>query len=662
MFMARLLEIDSAKTAFVIASRIPMICSRVIDCMGIVPIREPTHVAAGPFMSRIDLPSRSWTSRYLGCHSFHVSPCASADFSAFAAWFEAGAVSRVEPPLINDVADACRRLPDTIPSDIEKALMLIDEPMAMAQLLQRAPHAMQQRVRERIEKLDPNDAAETIFLTDTYGRIDELIKAGAITTATKYIAVERDLKTRGRRATAHLQLELRLALVQKDFSRIAKMTVPEGLEGGEGSSAQDTIDFYKGLAELSNPSGSALTAEDLFANLARHHPENAAYVVNLFAARLAHLLGDDMFRTLDIAGIPAATSAMDTADRALETTLNFGDENRAIHESNKALLLLALRSPSKAYDILQQAKAYGERETTAAYGAVALARMGRDDEARVVLAEAEAEAEAKAVHRESTVLKAAREHLERSAPGRFRPLGISDDKRVEAIASALYWLSKMDPSEQARVFNKTVEEHVTNEIRSAAAGLTALVPMLRPEDDVTSVLLQILEARVDRFFGWSVSDQSRGGYSAKGNPGERDLVLKHKDGYDLAVIEAVKCESNPSTETERKDLTSHFQKLFGYSQCPIFFLVVYSYVHKPHNLLATMRKIGQSSAPPGFTYLHTDNDFPFEDSRPIGFEATYQVQGSSQVKVVFLVMDMLQQTQRNAAAFAGKTRASKSHG
>ncbi|MCL2776820.1 MAG: tetratricopeptide repeat protein [Polyangiaceae bacterium] len=583
--------------------------------------------------------------------------------SAFTAWFEAYVVSHVEPQLVDDVAAACRRLHDaTSRGEIEEALMLIDEPMAMARLLQRAPPAMRQKVSARIGALGPNDAAVIHSLPEIQGRIDELLNAGAIEasvipTAIKYMNVERDQETLGRvadRAEVRLRFELRLALLQKNFSRIAKMTVPEGLRDTQVTAAQDTIDFFKGLAELSNPSGSASTAEDLFANLARRHPENAAYVVNQFAAYLARLLGDDMFRTLDIADFPAARSVMETADRALKSALNVGNDDHAIHESNKALLLLAMGKPREAYDILQHANAYGEREAVAAYGAVALDRMGRADEAYAILDRAED------AHKESIVLKAARKHLEGSAPARVRPLGVSDDNRVVTVQSALFRLQQMAPNDQARVFDRTEEEHVTNEIRSAAAGLTALVPMLRPEDDVTSVLLQILDARV-RHLGWSVSDQSRGGYSAKGNPGERDLVLKHKDSYDLAVIEAAICKSNPSTGTVRKDLTSHFQKLFGYSQCKLFFLVVYSYVDRPQDVLATMREIGKSSAPPDFTCLHMGNDFPHDDSRPIGFEATYQVQDGRQAKtVVFLVINMLQQAQRNAAALAGKTSESKS--
>jgi hypothetical protein len=54
------------------------------------------------------------------------------------------------------------------------------------------------------------------------------------------------------------------------------------------------------------------------------------------------------------------------------------------------------------------------------------------------------------------------------------------------------------------------------------------------EDDITAVLLRILDARV-RIFGWSVPDQSKGGYSAKGNPAERE-VRGLENGDDLRTM------------------------------------------------------------------------------------------------------------------------------
>ena len=82
---------------------------------------------------------------------------------AFAARHEVGIlVSRVEPPLVDDIAAACRRLPDATRRNIDEALMLIDEPLALAHLLQSAPAVMRDKVRARVDALSPDDAARSI--------------------------------------------------------------------------------------------------------------------------------------------------------------------------------------------------------------------------------------------------------------------------------------------------------------------------------------------------------------------------------------------------------------------------------------------------------------------------------------------------------------------
>lgn len=577
--------------------------------------------------------------------------------AAFAAKFETVLrASRAEPPLVVDVAEAYTRLPDASRSGINDALLLIDEPLALALLLPRVVGAFREKLAARIDSLTPDDAASIDSLTEMQGRIEELLNAGALQAASMHMGVERGLKTFGRvqgRAVTRLRWELRLALQRGEFDRIAQATPPPELDPRESESAQDSIDFYKAVAELSKLNGNALTAESLFASLAHRHPGNAAYVVNLFAARLSRMLNGDLFHRLGGADIPAARAAMKEADDALQRVPGVEQDDTRIHRANRALLLLAIGRNDEAYNALQQDRRSGEQDQVAAYSAVALARMGRMDEASASLEAGDA------AHPGSAVLKAAREHLKIGAPARLTVPSVSTDDPVAAIQGALYRLTQLDPSMQARVASRqTTEAHLAEEVRSAAAGVTALVPHLREaqlqEDDVTAVLLRILEPRA-RLFGWSVPDQSKGGYSAQGNPGERDLVLR-KDGYVISVIEAVVCKHNPATKSQRRNLTSHFQKLFGYDKCRVLFHIVYSYIETPSEIVKTMRGVAQSDSPSEFTFVRTD-DLSNEDSRPAGFVATYTARDGGDVKVVCLVMDMRQQGQRDAASLAGRTRA-----
>ena len=578
--------------------------------------------------------------------------------AAFAAKFETGfGASTAEPPLIVDVAGAYARLPDASRGSINDALFLIDEPLSLALLLPRVVGTFREKLAARLDSLTPDDAASLHSLTEMQGRIEELLNAGALQAASMHMGVERGLRTFGRvqgRAVTRLRWELRIALEQGEFDQIAQTTPPPDLEPWEAEFAQDSIDFYKAVAELSKPNGNASTAETLFVDLAKRHPENAAYVVNLFAARLSRTLKGDLFHRLGGADIPSALEAMKEADDALRRIPGVERDNPRIHRTNRALLLLAVGRNEEAYEALRQDRESGERDQVAAYSAVALARMGRVDEARASLVAGAT------VHPGSVVLKAAREHLKIGAPARLIVPSVSTDDPVVAIQGALYRLTQLDPSTQARVVSReTLETHLAEEVRFAAAGVTALVPNLREakldEDDVTALLLRILEPRA-RLFGWSVPDQSKGGFSPRGNPGERDLALR-KDGSVIAVIEAVVCRRNPTTESQRRDLTSHLQKLFGYDQCRVFFHIVYSYIETPSEIVTVMRGIAQSDAPSDFAFVRTD-DLSNEDSRPAGFVATYTARDGGDIKVVCLVMDMRQQAQRDAASLAGRTRAS----
>jgi hypothetical protein len=80
------------------------------------------------------------------------------------------------------------------------------------------------------------------------------------------------------------------------------------------------------------------------------------------------------------------------------------------------------------------------------------------------------------------------------------------------------------------------------------------------EDDLTAFIQYLLAARVESL-GWSVGDQSKGGFSAKGNTGERDLTW---GSSVLALIEAVICDRPLTQDVMKADLESHFQKLLGY--------------------------------------------------------------------------------------------------
>ena len=140
------------------------------------------------------------------------------------------------------------------------------------------------------------------------------------------------------------------------------------------------------------------------------------------------------------------------------------------------------------------------------------------------------------------------------------------------------------------------------------------------------------------------------------NAGERDLLVTWGSSV-LALIEAVICDKPLTQDAMKADLESHFQKLLGYGNPRIFFHLTYAYLEDKQALMQFLEASAEIVSPPGFTYLGRES-IPHEDSRPPGFVARYSAD-FGEVKVVFLVLNLGQQRQRQAAETAAATKVRK---
>jgi hypothetical protein len=327
-------------------------------------------------------------------------------------------------------------------------------------------------------------------------------------------------------------------------------------------------------------------------------------------------------------------------------------------ECNRALLLLALSEPSQALAVLSTVTLLRLQDTAAAYRAIALARLGRREEATAALDAAER------TFGRTPVLAGARSHIASAAPFLSAPEVSVYDDLVANVASAIARFRTMNPVDQARVLQRQAdpfEALLVEYVRAAADAVVSLVPMTKvvqidaSEDDLTAFIQHLLAARV-QFLGWSVFDQSKGGFSAKGNAGERDLLITWGSSV-LALIEAVICDRPLTQDLMNADLESHFQKLLGYGIPRVFFHLTYAYIEDQQGLMRSLETSAETASPPGFTYLGRE-PIPHDDSRPPGFVARY-LADFGEVKVVFLVLNLGQQRQRQAAKTAAATKARK---
>jgi hypothetical protein len=551
-------------------------------------------------------------------------------------------------PIAADLGAALGALNEGDRERLLVAILETDEPMVLAQLLAFAPYPARARIKKRAEEILPSEAGELRSLPEAQDRIEALLSASIVEAAARFIEHEQGLRTFdnvGGRAMTRLRSELRLLLLKGDWGGIVKTTLPAELSEPEKIAATDTLAFYKALAALNDPAGNRQGAEQTFAQLQNRRPDVAAYAINLFAARISLLLEGNLFAELRGDALLRGRQMLVEAEDIMRHARAATPSDTEIFNSNKAILLLALGKPQQALELLTPLRGIRLNDAIAAYTAVALARTGQAAEALAGLDHAKEELG------DSEVLRAARAHIQAGAPFTAVANTSSDDDPLPRIKAALWELSQMDHIRQAEAWRGPPDaflSFVLDQVRFAAASLTSLVPMMKGvhldscEDDLNALIGQLLASRV-HFLNWAVPDQSLGGYTAAGNPGERDLVLK-RDTAELAVIEALICESSIPYENLKK----HFLKLLAYGSCRLFFHLTYAYLEdRTPALEQALQEIAKHEAPTGFVYRDLES-IPSADSRPAGFVARYAV-GDDEAKVVFLILDMGQHMQRQAA-------------
>ena len=561
--------------------------------------------------------------------------------AAFAPRFEQSIVGPTrDRPLAADLGAALDAMSSEQQATLLDAVLETDEPLILAQLLSFSPPKLRARIERRITALAPLDAGNIQSLTEMQARIDELLTAGAADAASRYMEAEAELKTWGKppgRELARFRNQLRLHYLREDWPAILSTPRPAFKAPLDQASAEETLSLFRGIAALKGPTPDPEYARRVFADLFERRP-TAGYATNWFAAECSRLLQADSFGLLKGADVQEGRRALAELKR-MASAVPSGQIWDEEMETNKALLLLALDEPSQALAVVTSAPLVRLQDTAAAYRAMALARLGRSAEAIAVLDAAEH------THGVTPLLAAARGNIIDGAGFRSAP-GVSvDDDRLRNVAWAVAQFRTMNPRDQAQVLDvrtDSFEGLVVDHVRAAAGSVVSLVPMMRGvsidtyEDDLTAFIQHILAARV-HFLGWFVADQSRGGFSAKENPGERDLKLMW-GGADLALIEAVVCNHSLNQDSMRANLESHFQKLLGYGSPVLFFHLTYASIPDLAGLMTFLEGAAELATPPGFTFKGRQ-PIPHTDSRPPGFVARYDAD-FGEVKVIFLVLNL----------------------
>jgi hypothetical protein len=535
-----------------------------------------------------------------------------------------------------DLTSAWRRLDARHQEPMLQALAQSDDPVLLAELIQHLPAAAKPVIQARLRQLKPGEASILWTWPELQHRIESLLVAGEYGLAREHLdEVGKDLGRAPQEFRLGLfSLELRLLLKEKNWIALDCAAVPSTLNEFTTRQAQDQLDFYRATSQLLRPNGHLAGARGVLEQLAAHPNSASAYKENVFAVAIQQLLGETLH---PLTGADKVTGEGLLAEINTAVAVN---EKQASSNflANRALLLLALQRPEDALESVAARRREARSPELEVIVVLATFEMGRQEEAMAILDAAITEFGA------DDRLTAVKYDLEAGIPtASVTSPSVSVDT-ISSIRVALQQLTVLQPAQVGDVLGPPgggVRDYLIREVSRAVAALQHMAAMLRGpknpknyakfEDDLNSAVREVLGARL-AVAKWDVADQSLGGATSNGNPGERDAVIR-VSGQEISIYEALVC-----TNLDRTNLKKHFDKLLSYGICDIYFHVTYSYAKKLKPLFDYVGSMLEHEVPPGLTYLGSKHLGPPE-CETSGYIATY-LADHREVAVVFLIADL----------------------
>lgn len=545
-------------------------------------------------------------------------------------------LGREEGSPAQDLTAAWRRLDGSHQEAMLQALARSDDPVLLAELCQHLPAAAKPGIQARLRQLKPGEASTLWTWPELQHRIESLLVAGEYGLAREHLdEAQQDLD----RAPPQFRLglfglELRLLLKENNWTALDGAVVPSPLDVATTRQAQDQLDFYRATSQLLRPNGNLPGARVVLQRLAARPGAASAYKENIFAVAIQQLLGPTLHPLIGAKKV-TGESLLAEINAAVAVDEKLARSNLL---ANRALLLLALQRPEDALESVATRRQETRSPDLELIAVLAKSEMGLRGEAMAILDAAITE------FGTDDRLIAVKNDLQ---AGEAMPSVASASVAVDPISSiraALQQLTELPPSHVGDVLGppgRGVRGYLVRQVSRAVAALQHMAAMLRdrknPEDearfenDLNTAVREVLGASL-AVAKWDVGDQSLGGATLNGNPGERDAVIR-VSGQEIAIYEALVCSGLDRSYTKK-----HFDKLLSYGVCDIYFHVTYSYAETLKPLLDYVRQMLEHEVPPGLTYLDC-KILELPDYETSGYIATYRAD-HREVAVVFFIADL----------------------
>ncbi|MFL0364039.1 hypothetical protein ACH0BF_13575 [Pseudobacillus sp. 179-B 2D1 NHS] len=450
------------------------------------------------------------------------------------------------------------------------------------------PFTEREKLIQYISRIDADRKLDDFYFTDDIQRnVEQLLQSQVPEIAMKATPLIDYCLNRGLEKKQYDLLQwafstlLRMYYLTNQYEKILNGEMPDVSKKEELTASKN---FYIGLVYLKSDNVEEVKAASrIFRGFVKQNNFNVGYKINLLNALIREfelggeqdVLRDEILTMANILEQEVSDTESDEYQLYMENILYF-------HKMAKDFEAFI----KQYYSLEEQSK---NRHAIGIFAVQVYIEIGNYTEATKILDQLIV------LYGESTLLN----QLELDIESKSNTIHKLPDTDINAplswgrLADALKIFKGASTNEKAKIYfsDEVATKHdlIVNEVFRAIEVMNGLAPILNyyeeeklkqgKEDDYNNLFSEILNQSF-KFYGWTCSTQSRGGYSHK-VLGERDIIICSSGGEIIGIIEAMRLAT-----LDRGNIMKHFKKTFSYDAegARFYFLIIWGFSNQPAEL------------------------------------------------------------------------------